>query len=165
MISYIKIKKRIVVGATPGVKFLARIFREKAVDLKTIADRISATSTMSKGDIIGVLQQLEIVLAWYIVEGIPIKLGILGSFETGIQATACNTIEEVTEETIKRKYIIFKPSIELKKMLNDAKVNYLDLDIAGLQIPTTTKAEANAIKAEAKANKATKSTKPNDNTI
>lgn len=157
MISYIKIKKRIAVGATPGVKFMARIFREKAVDLKTIADRISATSTMSKGDIIGVLQQLEIVLAWYIVEGIPIKLGVLGSFETGIQATACNTLEEVTEETIKRKYIIFKPSIELKKMLDDAKVNYLDLNIAGLQIPTTTTEDT-------KANKATKSTKPNDNT-
>lgn len=136
MISFIKIKKRIAVGTTPGIKFMARIFREKPVDLKIIADRIAATSTMSKGDIMGVFQQFETVLAWYITEGIPIKLGILGTFTPGIQATACNTLEEVTENTIKRKYIIYKPSVELKKMLEDTKINYVDLNIAGLQFPT-----------------------------
>ena len=136
MVSYIIIAKNIAVGTTPRIKFMARIFREKPVDLKVIADRIAATSSMSKGDILGVLQQLETVISWYVTEGIPIKLGILGTFDIGIQATACNTYEEVTENTIKRKYIIFKPSVELKKMLKDAKINYVDLNIKGIQFPT-----------------------------
>lgn len=139
--SYVIICKKIVVGATPGIKYLAKIFRGKAVDLKVIADRISNTSTMSKGDIMGVLQQFEIVLAWYITEGIPIKLDVFGSFTPCIQATACSTLEEVNDGTIKRKYIIYKPSKELKKILNDTKIGYMDLNIKGLQTGGDTPAE------------------------
>jgi len=99
----------IVVGLTPGMKFLARIFRNEPVDFERIAEEISENSTMSSGDVMGVLRQLEKVIMLHILDGTTVKLGALGTFSAIINATACATKEEVKASTIKRVWINFRP--------------------------------------------------------
>ncbi|MDD4528414.1 MAG: HU family DNA-binding protein [Bacteroidales bacterium] len=130
---FVIVQRMIVVGLTPGMKFLARIFRNEPVDFERIAEEISENSTMSSGDVMGVLRQLEKVIMLHILDGTTVKLGALGTFSAIINATACATKEEVKASTIKRVWINFRPSVAFSKRLKDTKTHIVDLDIKGLQ--------------------------------
>lgn len=132
-IRYVRVKRRIAVGATPGVKFFARIFMGETYTFEQIAEMIAETSAMSVGDIMSVLKQLEKVISWHLLMGHPIKLGSLGTFYPGISAKAVETIEEVTPDTIRRVYCRFRPSIWLNKELKDSKKSVEELNVAGYQ--------------------------------
>ena len=75
---------------------------------------------MSRGDIMGILMDVETVTADMLLLGHPIELAALGTLVPSMQATACDTAEEVTSQTIKRYYPIFKPSKYLKKKFKEA---------------------------------------------
>ena len=140
-IRYVRIKRKISVGATPGVKFFAKIFMGETYSFDQIAEMIAETSAMSEGDIMSVLKQLEKVISWQLLMGHPVKLGSLGTFYPGISATAVNTIEEVTPETIKRVYCRFRPSVWLNKELKDSRKSIEELDVKGYQPKPTSPAE------------------------
>lgn len=131
---FVIVKRTIVVGYSPGEKYLARILRNEPVDFERIAEEISENSTMSSGDVMGVLRQLEKVITLHILDGTTVKLGALGTFSSIVNATACATKEEVTASTIKRVWVNFRPSVAFSKRLKDAKTHVMDLDIKGLQL-------------------------------
>ena len=130
---FVIVKRRIVVGSTPGIKFLARIFRNEPIDFERIAEEIAENSTMSSGDVMGVLRQLEKVIILHVLDGTTVKLGALGTFMPTISATACDTKEKVKANTIKRVWVLFRPTVAFSKRLKDAKTHIVDLDIKGLQ--------------------------------
>lgn len=76
---------------------------------------------MSRGDIAGVLLEAEYIIATMILNGHPFNLGALGTFRPAIQATACDTPEEVSTKTIKRFFVLFKPSKFLKEQFKTAE--------------------------------------------
>ncbi len=128
----IKVKRKISTGANPGEKWVARIFHNETVGFEKIAEMISETSTLSAGDILNTLKQLETVVIWQILQGNPVELGYLGKFYFKITAKAVDTLEEVTAETITRKYVRFRPSKMFYKKLRETKTTFVDLDIKGL---------------------------------
>ena len=128
----IKVKRKISTGLNPGEKWMARIFHNETVGFEKIAEMISETSTLSAGDILNTLKQLETVVIWQILQGNPVELGYLGKFYFKITAKAVNTLEEVTAETITRKYVRFRPSKMFYKKLRETKTTFVDLDIKGL---------------------------------
>ncbi len=132
-IGYIIQKKLIQVGANPGLKFLARIFREKPVTQDTIAKSISDRSSLSIGDVYSVFQGLKEEIAKYLSEGKTIKIEFLGTFYPSIKAIAKESIEEVKSTTIETVNIRFLPSKELIGIVRAAGVKYINIDIKGVQ--------------------------------
>ncbi len=132
----LKVKRRISTGTNPGEKWLARIFHNETVGFEEIAEMISETSTLSAGDILNTLRQLETVVTWNLLQGNPVELGDLGKFYFKITAKAVDTLEEVTAETITRKYVRFRPSKRFYKKLRETKTTIIDIDIKGLQSKT-----------------------------
>ena len=132
----LKVKRRISTGTNPGEKWLARIFHNETVGFEEIAEMISETSTLSAGDILNTLRQLETVVTWNLLQGNPVELGDLGKFYFKITAKAVDTLEEVTAETITRKYVRFRPSKRFYKKLRETKATIIDIDIKGLQSKT-----------------------------
>lgn len=55
MINYVKVKRNILLGENPGERYLARLYRNQDVDLDSIAESISNSTTISYADVLAVL--------------------------------------------------------------------------------------------------------------
>lgn len=131
-INYAKVKRTINVGNNPGEKFIARIVKEQAVDLDQIAEEIAGASTMSKADVLGVLQQLQVQMKYHLLRGAAVKLELLGSFTPSLRAKAVASPDEVNIQAIKGVHINFKPSKWLNKEVKDVSFRLVDPTIKGL---------------------------------
>ncbi|MDD4685259.1 MAG: hypothetical protein PHD45_08525 [Bacteroidales bacterium] len=120
-IKYFKLKRKITTNSIPEDKYVAMIQKEPVFDLQMIAEIIEKKSSMSRGDIMGVLAELESTSCWLLEEGHPVKLGILGTFYPSIEAKAVDTAKQVVRDTIIRFKCIFKPSIYLKKRFKNVE--------------------------------------------
>lgn len=133
-IPYVKVKRSINVGMEPGEKFLIKIFKEEPVDLDVIAEEIAESSTMSKGDVMGVLQQLQVRLSFHLMRGASVRLSLLGTFSPTIRAKAVPTMDELTVDTIKGVHVSFRPSPWLSNKIKGVKFKQKDLSVKGLQV-------------------------------
>ena len=132
-IGYIIQQKIIHVGANPGIKFLARIFREKPVTQDTIAKSISDRSSLSIGDVYSVFQGFKEDIAGHLSEGKTVKIAFLGTFYPSIKAIAQDTKDQVKSTTIENVNIRFLPSKELISIVRAAGLKYINLEIKGVQ--------------------------------
>lgn len=133
MISFVKIKRNIAVGHTPGVKYMAHLWREADVNLDTIAQEIADATTVSYPDVLACLKAMEIHVSKYVLNGSAVKFGTLGSFIPSIKATCQDTLEKVTADTIKKTRCRFYPSPAFMRKLQKAQFAYKDLTVKGLQ--------------------------------
>jgi predicted histone-like DNA-binding protein len=132
-IKYVKVQRNIYTGATPGTRYLARIFRVSNIDMDELATEISEATTVSFPDVLAALKALEIIISRHVLNGEAVKLNVLGMFAPGIKATAKTTLAQVDATTIKRAYCRFYPSPIFMKKLEKASFEEADLDITGLQ--------------------------------
>lgn len=132
-VSYVRVKRSITVGHTPGVKYMARLWREADVNLDTIAQEIADASTISYPDVLACLKALEIHISKYVMNGSAVKFGTLGAFVPSIKATAQDTLDKVTVDTIKKTRVRFVPSIKFKSSLKKTQYSLKDLSVKGIQ--------------------------------
>lgn len=133
-LKFIKQKRKITTGFSPGEKFVAKILQDDVIDTRKLSEIIAETSSLSRGDILSVLAQLETVIGWALQEGNAVQLGDLGRLVLGIKATAMDTPEEVDAGTVKRVYVRFVPSVYFVKKIKELKVKIQKLDFKGLVI-------------------------------
>lgn len=133
-LKFIKQKRKITTGFSPGEKFVAKILQDDVIDTRKFSEIIAETSSLSRGDILSVLAQLETVIGWALQEGNVVQLGDLGRFVLGIKATAMDTPEEVDASTVKRVYVRFVPSVYFLRKIKELKVKIQKLDFKGLVI-------------------------------
>lgn len=117
-----KVKRNVTVGHTPGVKYMAQIVRGETIDFNKMADMIAETSTISKGDILAVLEQMQTTAAWMMQAGHSVRFGDLGIFTPTAKVKAVDTEEKVTVDTIQRMYTRFTPSVDLKQKMKSSKI-------------------------------------------
>lgn len=119
-IRYFRKKIKVNINGQTVEKFVADIQEETVLNFEDLAEMIDEASTMSRGDIAGVLLEAESAIATMLLNGHPFNFGALGTFYPTIQAKACDTPEEITTKTIKRFYPLFKPSKFLKDKFKTA---------------------------------------------
>src|SRR5574344_59315 len=122
-VSYVRVKRSITVGHTPGVKYMARLWREADVNLDTIAHEIADATTISYPDVVACLKALEIHISKYVLNGSAVKFGTLGAFIPSIHAKVQDTADKVTVDTIKCARCRFVPSVKFKNSLKKASYN------------------------------------------
>lgn len=120
-IGVFKLKRKITVNGVPQDKYVASMQVGEKIDFERISEMIAEKSTVSKGDILAVLSELETVMCWVMEEGHPVTLGLLGTFYPSMTAKACESPQEVTKDTITKFKCIFKPSKYLKKKFKEVE--------------------------------------------
>ena len=106
-------------------KYYPRVANRKKENLRGIADRISAMSTFSSSDIVGVLEAFTQVIPDLLKYNTSVELGDLGTFSLHISGEGVNTEEEVTRYRIKKSRIAFRPSKRLKQDISN--LDYIKL--------------------------------------
>ena len=131
-IQYVIVKRDINVGNNPGEKYLAQMVREQPVDLDLIAEQIAGASTMSKADVMGVLQQLQEEMSYHFLRGASVRLGVLGTFTPYLRAKSQLSAEEVKASTMKGLHITFRPSSWLNKKIKGVSYVLVDPEVKGI---------------------------------
>ena len=114
-IKYFKYKRKVYYNGEVKEKFMPQMQVESPVGFEQIAEMIQQKSTMSRGDIMGVLAELEVTTCYMLENGHPVTLGLMGTFYPAIETESALKPEDVTSRLIKRFKILFKPSTYLKR--------------------------------------------------
>ena len=114
-IKYFKFKRKVASDGVSEYKYIPIIHRGPVVGFEDLAEMIEKKSTMSRGDIMGVLAELEVTTCYMLENGHPVTLGLMGTFYPAIETESALRAEDVTSKLIKRFKILFKPSTYLKK--------------------------------------------------
>ena len=109
-IKFFKYKRNVFLNKELQEKYMPKMQIETIADFEVIAQMIEKKSSMSRGDILGVLAELETTILWMLENGHPVSLGLLGTFYPAIEVQMVDSPQEVTRNLIKRFKIIFKPS-------------------------------------------------------
>ena len=120
-IKYFRQKRKVAINSVSQDKYIAKIQVEAPVGFEDIAKMIEKSSTMSRGDLVGVFAQMEDIALSMALNGHPLHLGFFGNYYPSIEAEVVDTPEEVTIKTIKRFKLIYKPSVYMKKRLEKVK--------------------------------------------
>ena len=132
-IKYIRVKRNVRVGYNPGEKYMATIKRDSTIDLKRIYEDMTDLSSLSRGDIKSSVDNLLLVMIKYLCNGSTVNLGEFGIFTPFLSAEACDTLEEVTADTIRKVNIRFRPSKELILKLEQTSKELGSLEAKGYQ--------------------------------
>ena len=132
MINYVKVKRNIMVGNNPGERYVARLVRNQDIDLDSIAESISNSTTISYADVIATLKALEIEISKAILNGSAVKLNYLGSFIPQMNAKSQLDIDTCDASSITRYSCRFFPSTKFKHNLKQAKFSEKNMEIKGL---------------------------------
>ncbi len=133
MIKYVKVQRNIQVGADPGIKFMARLFRSNDVTMDQLCEEISESTTVSYPDVLACLKALEITVSRHVMNGEAVKFAYLGYFIPAIKAKAMDELNMVDASTIKAFRCRFYPSPEFKRSLSKTGFAEANLEIKGLQ--------------------------------
>ncbi|MEE1112878.1 MAG: HU family DNA-binding protein [Bacteroidales bacterium] len=132
MVNYVKVKRDIHVGQNPGERYVARLVRNQDIDLDSIAESISNSTTISYADVIATLKALEIEISKAILNGSAVKLNYLGSFIPQLNAKSQLDIDTCDASSITRYSCRFFPSTKFKHNLKQAKFGEKNMEIKGL---------------------------------
>lgn len=104
---------------TAPKKFYASSSIDGNADIEVLTERVEQISTMSGGDIRGVLYTLTDVVPSLLSEGKSVRIGDLGIFRVSISSEGSDTAEEVSADNVRGAKIIFTPGKKFKDMLDD----------------------------------------------
>ena len=102
--------------AAPG-KYYARPVTEGTVTKKTLAEDLVLISSLSRGDISSVIENLIDILPKYLLMGKSVQLGELGTLRVSFSSEGADTKEELNTKMIRGRKVLFTPGKLLKEAL------------------------------------------------
>lgn len=98
---------------------------------------------MSKADVMGVLQQLQVEMSYHLLRGASVRLGLLGTFTPYLRSKSQLDVDLVKASTIKGLYITFRPSTWLRDKIKTVGFKLVDPEVKGIVQRTTSTQEQN----------------------
>ena len=103
----------------PGApaKFYIQPVNDGKVDKRMITDDLVLVSSLSRGDITSVIENLIDIMPKYLLMGKSVQLGELGTLRVSFSSEGADTIDELNPSMVRGKKIIFVPGKLLKELL------------------------------------------------
>jgi predicted histone-like DNA-binding protein len=102
-------------------KWYANAIKSGDVTIKTFAKEIAGRSSLTRGDIENVLANFLDEIPFLLMLGMSIKLGEFGTLRLNIVSEGVDNKDEFNVSKIKGVKVIFTPSSDLKRALEDTK--------------------------------------------
>lgn len=116
-----KILKRVNPSDRTQEKWYAAPINEGRITKTDITKEIVTISSLSRGDVSNVIENLLDVIPKYLLMGKSVNLGELGTLRLSFSSEGVESPEMVKTNHIKGVKVIFTPGSELKNVLKDIK--------------------------------------------
>ena len=100
-------------------KWYASPVNDGKITKSDLAKEIVNTSSLSRGDVSSVIENLIDIMPKYLLMGKSIQLGELGTLRVSFSSEGVENEAELNTNKIKGVKFVFNPSVELKKQLNE----------------------------------------------
>ncbi len=106
-------------------KFYPHVVNDGTVELKDLAKQVTKYSSLSTGDVISVLENMVDAAVLYLLLGKGVRLGRLGMLRVSVQSEGADSPETFNTKMIQRVKLVFTPSVEFKKEMQDISYEVL----------------------------------------
>ena len=110
------LKKNPMVPAAPA-KFYMQPVSDGKVDKRMITDDLVLVSSLSRGDISSVIENLIDIMPKYLLMGKSVQLGELGTLRVSFLSEGADSMDELNPSMVRGQKIIFTPGKLLKELL------------------------------------------------
>ena len=103
----------------PGdpAKFYMQPVSDGRVDKRMITDDLVLVSSLSRGDISSVIENLIDIMPKYLLMGKSVQLGELGTLRVSFSSEGANSMDELNPSMVRGQKILFTPGKLLKELL------------------------------------------------
>lgn len=112
---------------TKTVKYVARPLLAGSVSCSDFYDQVARRGTVSRGVVKMVISDMVDVIEQNLSEHRSVKLEEFGSFRPAFNSKSQNEREDVTNNVLRHRKIIFTPDPRLKRMLNGMSIQKVTL--------------------------------------
>jgi predicted histone-like DNA-binding protein len=102
-------------------KWYAAPVNDGTISKTELAKEIVSISSLSRGDVSNVIENLLDVIPKYLLMGKSVSLGELGTLRISFSSQGAETPDTLTAAMIQGAKVIFTPGVELKKTLANLK--------------------------------------------
>lgn len=123
-------KYKVVEKKKPGTgdfKFYGQVVLNEPVGLRAITDSIQERCTVTRPDILAVLDALEDAIIKNIAKGHSVRLGTLGSFRPSISSEGSALEADWSVKMIKKVRGVFSPSAHMRNMLGKENITFTEI--------------------------------------
>jgi predicted histone-like DNA-binding protein len=100
-------------------KWYANPVKSGKITIKDLSKEIAGRSSLTRGDIENVLSNCLDELPTFLKLGMSVSLGEFGTFRLSLSSEGVDNKKDFSSNNIKSVKVIFTPSTELKKSLED----------------------------------------------
>ena len=104
---------------TKSKKFFASPIWSTVITIRVLANEISKSCTLTAADVVAVLESFLQLLPSFLKNGHSVRLGDFGIFKLSFSAIGQDFKGDVSAEDISNVRVLFRPSVQLKKELQD----------------------------------------------
>lgn len=112
-----KVQKRNPLEPDEPRKFYATPANLGTITLTDLANRISRSSSLTRGDVLNVLSNFLDEIPGYLKDGKSVQLGEFGTLRLSFSSKGVDTIDEVTAHLVTKTRVLFTPSTSFKNDL------------------------------------------------
>lgn len=117
-VSFKMVPKKNNLVASSEIKYYPCAVHTGEDDLESLSEIVASQSTISKADCYGVIMALTKVIGESLSDGRIVRIDSLGSFQITLQGLPADTLDELGKANIKGAKIVYKPSRNMKRNLN-----------------------------------------------
>jgi predicted histone-like DNA-binding protein len=103
------------------VKWYATTINDGRITKSEITKELASRSSLSRGDVSNVIENLIDILPKYLLMGKSVNLGELGTIRVSFSSDGVEDAAQFSTSKITGLHIVFTPSSEFKKQLADVK--------------------------------------------
>ena len=100
--------------------------RGNVTDFDGLAEIITEISSLSKGDILSSLTNIEQVMLWRLIDGDSVRFGDIGTFSIAVTSDGFENPEDITPDKVRATKIVFTPTKKFNKLLLEMKFTNYD---------------------------------------
>lgn len=119
------------------VKYYAQAQARGETGIRSMAERIQKSCTVTRSDIMAVLVALSEAVTEGLRNGEIVRLGDLGSFQIGLSSSGSLTEEEYNSSQIRKARINFRPGVDLQAALSGLSHQRVPVKPAGTKSEET----------------------------